>query len=112
MSEFINQIGMAGGDAPRSFLMPDKHEFVVAQLRVGPLRCVPFTDKDLDDIAAILRREYGDDRRNVLEEAAEACDKEAERWERGFPSKGPAAAQRSCAAAIRKLKEEADAKDA
>jgi len=54
--------------------MPDKHEGVVAQLRVGPLCGFAMTDAQLDDIAAILKREYGDARRDALEEAARICD--------------------------------------
>ena len=47
----------------------DKAEQVLALLRVGPLRDWGTTDARLDEIAALLRREYGDVRREALEEA-------------------------------------------
>lgn len=50
----------------------DKAETVLAMLRVGPLRDWVTTDERLDEIAAILRREYGDVRREALEEALQA----------------------------------------
>jgi hypothetical protein len=55
--------------------MPDKHEEVVAQLRVGPLRRFFMADAQLDAIASILRREYGDARRDALEEVAKKMDR-------------------------------------
>ena len=63
----------------------------------------------VDDIAAILRREYGDVRREALEEAARICDQHALNWENGritSASMDRVAQARMDAAGIRAAKEE------
>jgi len=55
----------------------DKTERVLALLRVGPLRDWATTDERLDEIAAILRREYAHEHWMALKEFTDAARREA-----------------------------------
>jgi hypothetical protein len=85
----------------------DKHERIAEQYLINdPVLELSSPEEYRDEvqrIAAILRREYGDERSAALEEAAKVCDKLAEASDRIIEGAGDAA--RAHAAAIRALKE-------
>ena len=53
--------------------MSDKHDLVAKQIERGPLAGM-FTDPVVDEIAEILRREYGNVRAEAFAEAARIAD--------------------------------------